>query len=250
LDDRKVLCGILFVLYTAIPWEFLPQELGFGSGMTCWRRLRDWNDAGVWQRLHEILLARLRGAGQLDMSRAVIDGSHIRALKGGPKLVRARSTAAAWLETPCHHRRRRHPPRRHADRREQARLHPEHRPARRHPAYRRTPRTTEASPRPAVCRSGLRLRQPPPTDPRPRRHPRHRPTWHTAWLRPRHPPMGRGTHHRLVALVPPPTHPLGNPRRHPRSLPQPRLRPHLLAPTPTHPKLGVLNAWCCTGAPS
>ncbi|MEU9513420.1 transposase, partial [Micromonospora sp. NPDC048169] len=52
LDDRKVLCGILFVLYTAIPWEYLPQELGFGSGMTCWRRLRDWNQAGVWQRLH------------------------------------------------------------------------------------------------------------------------------------------------------------------------------------------------------
>ncbi|WP_328414457.1 IS5 family transposase [Micromonospora sp. NBC_00389] len=85
LDDRKVLCGILFVLYTAIPWEHLPQELGFGSGMTCWRRLRDWNDAGVWQQLHEVLLGKLRAAGQLDMSRAVIDGSHVRALKGGPK---------------------------------------------------------------------------------------------------------------------------------------------------------------------
>ena len=46
LDDRKVLSGILFVLYTGIPWEFLPQELGFGSGMTCWRRLRDWHEAG------------------------------------------------------------------------------------------------------------------------------------------------------------------------------------------------------------
>ncbi len=90
-----MLCGILFVLYTAIPWEYLPQELGFGSGMTCWRRLRDWNDAGVWQRLHEVLLGRLRAAGQLDMSRAVIDGSHVRALKGGPKPVRARSTAAS-----------------------------------------------------------------------------------------------------------------------------------------------------------
>ena len=53
LDDRKVLSGILFVLDTGIPWEFLPQELGFGSGMTAWRRLRDWQDAGVWQRLHE-----------------------------------------------------------------------------------------------------------------------------------------------------------------------------------------------------
>jgi Putative transposase of IS4/5 family (DUF4096) len=50
LDNRKVLSGILFVLYTGIPWEFLPQELGSGSGMTCWRRLRDWHEAGVWQR--------------------------------------------------------------------------------------------------------------------------------------------------------------------------------------------------------
>ncbi|MFJ5530937.1 IS5 family transposase [Streptomyces sp. NPDC093261] len=85
LDDRKVLSGILFVLYTGIPWEFLPQELGFGSGMTCWRRLRDWNDAGVWQRLHESLLAELNAVGALDWSRAVIDGSHVRAMKGGPK---------------------------------------------------------------------------------------------------------------------------------------------------------------------
>jgi transposase len=95
LDDRKVLCGILFVLYTGIPWEFLPQKLGFGSGMTCWRRLRDWNDAGVWQRLHESLLAELHAAGALDWSRAVIDGSHVRALKGGPKPDRARSTVPA-----------------------------------------------------------------------------------------------------------------------------------------------------------
>jgi transposase len=46
LDGRKVMCGILFVLCAGISWEFLPQELGFGSGMTCWRRLWDWNDAG------------------------------------------------------------------------------------------------------------------------------------------------------------------------------------------------------------
>lgn len=56
------------------------------------RRLRDWNNAGVWQCLHEVLLAELRAADRLDMSRAVIDSSHIRALKGGPKPVGARST--------------------------------------------------------------------------------------------------------------------------------------------------------------
>ena len=84
LDDRKVLNGILFVLYTGIRWEFLPQELGYGSGMTCWRRLRDWNEAGVWQRLHELLLAELRGAGLLDFTCAAVDSSHLRAMKGGP----------------------------------------------------------------------------------------------------------------------------------------------------------------------
>lgn len=62
LDSRKVLCGILFVLHTGIRWEFPPHELGFGSGMTWWRRLRDWNEAGVWQRLHELLLFELRAA--------------------------------------------------------------------------------------------------------------------------------------------------------------------------------------------
>src|SRR5687768_189898 len=72
LDDRKALCGILFVLHTGIGWEHLPQELGFGSGMTCWRRLRDWNDAGVWTRLHAVLLARLHAADRIDWSRAVV----------------------------------------------------------------------------------------------------------------------------------------------------------------------------------
>ncbi|MFF5114153.1 IS5 family transposase [Streptosporangium sp. NPDC000509] len=85
IDDRKALCGILFVLYTAIPWEFLPQELGFGSGMTCWRRLRDWHQAGVWSQLHELLRVELHAADRLDWSKAVVDSSHVRALKGGPK---------------------------------------------------------------------------------------------------------------------------------------------------------------------
>jgi transposase len=62
LDDRKVLTGILCVLLTGVPWEYLPQEMGCGSGMTCWRRLHEWQEAGVWQRLHELLLAKLHGA--------------------------------------------------------------------------------------------------------------------------------------------------------------------------------------------
>ncbi len=88
-------CGILFVLYTGIRWEFLPQELGFGSGMTCWRRLQDWNEAGVWQKLHELLLAELRAGSVLDLTRASVDGSHLRAMKGGDATGRARRWTAA-----------------------------------------------------------------------------------------------------------------------------------------------------------
>ncbi|MGH3467997.1 MAG: IS5 family transposase [Thermocrispum sp.] len=87
--DRLVFQGILFVLHTGIAWEHLPQELGFGSGMTCWRRLAEWTGAGVWPQLHEALLARLRGANALDFSRAAVDGSHIRAFKGGSKTGRS-----------------------------------------------------------------------------------------------------------------------------------------------------------------
>jgi transposase len=82
IADRAVLTGILFVLKTGIPWEDLPAEMGCGSGMTCWRRLRDWNDAGVWDRLHHVLLDELHEAGEVDWSRAAADSSHVRA-KGG-----------------------------------------------------------------------------------------------------------------------------------------------------------------------
>ena len=94
LDDRKVLNGILFVLTTGIAWQRLPQELGFGSGMTCWRRLRDWHQAGVWQQLHELLLARLRQAGRLDLSRTVCDSASLRALLGATRPGRAPLTGA------------------------------------------------------------------------------------------------------------------------------------------------------------
>ena len=93
--DQKVLTGIFFVLQTGIPWEYLPQEMGCGSGMTCWRRLREWQEPGVWQRLHELLLAKLNEAGRIDWSRAAIDSSHVRAFEEAPKPGRARSTAHA-----------------------------------------------------------------------------------------------------------------------------------------------------------
>ena len=85
LDNRQALTGILFVLKTGIPWEYLPLERGCGSGMTCWRRLRDWQAAGVWQQLHEILLGELNAADKIDWSRAAIDASFVRALGGGER---------------------------------------------------------------------------------------------------------------------------------------------------------------------
>ncbi|WP_374754123.1 IS5 family transposase [Streptomyces sp. SM12] len=76
LDDRLCLQGILFVLYNDIRWHHLPLELGFGSGQTCWRRLGRWQEAGVFDRLHRLLLAELHAAGELDWSRACVDAPH------------------------------------------------------------------------------------------------------------------------------------------------------------------------------
>jgi len=91
--DRACLTGIIFVLKTGIPWELLPQEMGCGSGMTCWRRLRDWQAAGVWERLHQELLNRLGDADQIDWSRAAVDSASIPAKKGAPRPDRIRQIA-------------------------------------------------------------------------------------------------------------------------------------------------------------
>jgi transposase len=94
--DRAALEGILFVARTGISWNDLPTALYGASGATCWRRLKEWYEAGVWQKLHELILGELRAAGRLDLSAALVDSSHLRALKGGPTPVPARSTGAGW----------------------------------------------------------------------------------------------------------------------------------------------------------
>lgn len=91
--DREVLTGIIFVLKTGIGWEDLPQELGCGCGMTCWRRMREWLAAGVWDRLQLRLLEKLDGAGKIDWSRVAADSSSVRAVFGGPRRGQIRSTA-------------------------------------------------------------------------------------------------------------------------------------------------------------
>jgi transposase len=85
IDNRAALTGIVFVLKSGIPWEMLPQEMGCGSGMTCWRRLKEWQEAGVWERLHRVLLDRLGEAEQIEWERASLDSASIPAKRGDQK---------------------------------------------------------------------------------------------------------------------------------------------------------------------
>ncbi len=86
VSNRAALTSILFVLKTGLRWRDLAAEMGRGSGVTCWRRLRDWLAVGVRDRLNELLLAKLRAADQIDLSRAPVDSSSIRAIVTGRKL--------------------------------------------------------------------------------------------------------------------------------------------------------------------
>ena len=92
VPDRAALTGIVFVLRSGIPWELLPQELGCGSGVTCWRRLRDWQQAGVWDRLHRTLLDRLGEQGRIDWERGCLDSASVAAKKRAMRRRRSART--------------------------------------------------------------------------------------------------------------------------------------------------------------
>jgi transposase len=94
IDDRAALTGIVFVLKSGIPWEMLPQEMGCGSGSTCWRRLRDWQEAGVWEELHRVLLDRLGEADRIDWERASLDSASVPAKRGAKRPGRIRRIKA------------------------------------------------------------------------------------------------------------------------------------------------------------
>jgi transposase len=103
--DRAAPGGIVFVLRSGCPWRLLPREL-CGSGTTRWRRLPHWQDAGVWQRLHERLLNWLGDEAAIDWSRASLDSVSVRAKKGVSRLAATLPTAASegpsstwwWIE--------------------------------------------------------------------------------------------------------------------------------------------------------
>ena len=107
LGHRQTLTGILYVQITGIPWELLPQEMGCGSGMTCWRRLEEWQRLGVWDKVHRVLLEHLQAADRIDWSRAVVDSAAVRAVFGGttrdrtPQIAanKARSTTSRRMRT-------------------------------------------------------------------------------------------------------------------------------------------------------
>src|SRR5262245_39501110 len=107
---RAALTGILFVRKRGVPRSMLPRELGCGSGVTCWRRLRDWQAAGVWHRLHLALLDRLGDADRIAWSRASLDSASVPA-KGGAvrprrsarirRIAANRARSAIWWSTPA-----------------------------------------------------------------------------------------------------------------------------------------------------
>ncbi len=121
LDDRAMLTGILFIFQTGLRGDLLPREMSCGSGMSCWRRLRDWQAVGVWDRLDEVRLAKLRESDRIDWSRVVVDSSSIRAVvqvKNGTESQRPRAT---WFKAPPHYRSAGHPARGNPHRRQPSR---------------------------------------------------------------------------------------------------------------------------------
>ena len=94
VPDRAALTGIIFVLKSGIPWEMLPQEMGCGSGSTCWRGLRDWEEDGVWEKLHRVLLDRLGEADEIDWERASLDSASVPAKRGAREPARIRRIRA------------------------------------------------------------------------------------------------------------------------------------------------------------
>lgn len=85
VSSRAVLTGILYVLWSGLPWRLLPREMGCGSGVTCWRRLRDWQQAGIWEQMHFTLLDWCAQTKRLDWRWAVLDSSSVRSVGAGER---------------------------------------------------------------------------------------------------------------------------------------------------------------------
>lgn len=157
-QDRAVLTGIIFILRTGLPWEYMPAELGWGSGMTCWRRLRDWQKAGVWQKIFEVLLAKLQEAHRIDWSRASLDSSTVRAVGGGEKnREKPRGQGQKRKQASYYNRRYWHSFERWLDPRQYERYHDVEVDGRQYSAYQRRLGSPSKKTRSPVRRPGLRF---------------------------------------------------------------------------------------------
>src|SRR3954462_11673053 len=242
VEDRDALTGILFVLKSGIPWEMLPQEMGCGSGMTCWRRLRDWQEAGIWRAFHHLLLDRLRPAGLIDWSRCSLDAAGLPAQGGGAAARphptrqgrRGRDRAEpdrpqqAGQQAPPRRGPARHPLGGPAHGRQRPRQCRPGGGTRRRAAGPPTPWPAPATSEEAARRQSLRLSPLPSRLPQARHRPPDPPTGDREQRTPGAAPLGGRTHPGLDRPLPPLGRPLRAPRRHPPRLPGPRLRRDLL----------------------
>jgi transposase len=219
VDDRAALTGILFVLKSGIPWEMLPREMGCGCGMTCWRRLRDRQRAGVWARLRRVLLDRLGRANAIDWRRCASTGRASRP-KGGrrdrPEPDRSRQ---AGQQAASSGRCRGHPARPRPDAGQRPRQPDARARARRRAVDPAAPRPAASPPGQAARGQGLRLWPLPRCLPQAPDHPKDRATGDRQQRAAGPPPAGRGAQPRLVRPVPPAHHPLRATCRHPPSVP-------------------------------
>jgi transposase len=101
IPDRNCFAAIIYMARTSTPWRLLPaQQLGCGSPATCWRRLTEWANAGVFDQLHLAVLDRLGQRGQVHWSRASVDAMSVRAKRGGSWGRKSRRSWQAWEQAP------------------------------------------------------------------------------------------------------------------------------------------------------
>ncbi len=88
-SDKKAFQGILWVLRTGAQWTALPNNRKqFASASTCWRRLREWTDQGVFLKMFRAFLAELNAGTKVDWEESFVDGTFASAKKGAKKLAR------------------------------------------------------------------------------------------------------------------------------------------------------------------
>ena len=100
IENRCVLEGILWILRSGARWQDMPEN--FPHPSTCWRRLRDWEERGVWLKIWRTFLSELNERQQLKWSESFLDGSFAPAKKGAAESEKpsgARGRSGWWWST-------------------------------------------------------------------------------------------------------------------------------------------------------